>query len=273
LLAREAGFDAVEIHAGHGYLLSQFLSPYTNRRGGAYGGCLENRMRFPAEVMGAVRRALGPGSPVLVKMNITDGMEGGLELEEAIRVARRFQREGVSALVPSCGFTSKTPLMMLRGNVPTREMVAVQRRWLKRMGLLLFGSFLVQEYRFQPLFLLEEASAVRRAVKIPVVLIGGVCSPEDLERALDAGFEFVQIGRALINDPDIVNAWAWGQGDGSDCDHCNRCIPEMDGGGVSCPSNQLGLLRSPRWKCRREAGYRAPVWPSMRWRRARRSWA
>lgn len=267
-LAREAGFDAVEVHAGHGYLLSQFLSPYTNRRHDAYGGSLENRVRFPAEVIRAVRSALGPGYPILVKMNVTDGIRGGLELEDAARVARRFEREGASALVPSCDFTSKTPLMMLRGNVPTREMVAVQRGWLKRVGLLLFGSLMVQEYLFRPLFLLEEASAIRRAVTIPVVLIGGVCSAHDVQRALEEGFEFVQIGRALIKDAAIVNAWARGEDVASDCDHCNRCIPEMDRGGVNCPCAERGPLRSRRRSRPREADYRAPVLPSMRWRRA-----
>ena len=132
VMAREAGFDAIVIHSGHGYLLSQFLSPYTNMRRDLYGGSLENRMRFPASVVRRVREAIGPGYPILVKMNITDGIKGGLEVEDAIVIARRFEAEGASAIVPSCGFTSKTPLMMLRGNVPTMEMVAVQKGLTKK---------------------------------------------------------------------------------------------------------------------------------------------
>jgi 2,4-dienoyl-CoA reductase-like NADH-dependent reductase (Old Yellow Enzyme family) len=242
IMAKQVGFDAVEIHSGHGYLLSQFLSPYTNKRKDIYGGSLENRMRFPAAVIRQVREAIGPGYPILVKMNVTDGIKGGLEIEDAIIIARRFEAEGASALVPSCGFTSKTPLMMLRGNVPTMEMVAVQKSWIKKMGLLLFGHFMVQQYEYKDLFLMQDAMKILRAVQIPVILIGGICSVENLETAMNAGFEFVEIGRAIIKDPDIVNKWQRGESIASDCDHCNRCIPEMDRGGINCVCNARGLL-------------------------------
>jgi len=242
VMAQRVGFDAIEVHSGHGYLLSQFLSPYTNKRKDIYGGSLENRMRFPAMVVRRVREAVGPGYPILVKMNITDGIKGGLEIEDAVAIARCFEAEGASALVPSCGFTAKTPLMMLRGNVPTMEMVAVQKSWLKKIGLFLFGRLMVQQYRYQDLFLIQDALKILRAVKIPVVLIGGVCSMENLETAMNAGFEFVEIGRAIIKDPDIVNKWYRGETIASNCDHCNRCIAEMDRGGVNCVSNTIGPL-------------------------------
>jgi 2,4-dienoyl-CoA reductase-like NADH-dependent reductase (Old Yellow Enzyme family) len=242
VMAQRAGFDAVEIHSGHGYLLSQFLSPYTNRRKDMYGGSAENRIRFPAEVIRRVREVAGPDFPVLVKMNSTDGIRGGLEIEDAIAIARRFEAEGASALVPSCGFTSKTPLMMLRGNVPTMEMVDVQKSWLKKIGLLLFGRFMVQHYEYRDLFLMQDALKILKAVNIPVVLIGGICSVDNLNTAMQAGFEFVEIGRAIIKDPDIVNKWQRGEVLASDCDHCNRCIAEMDRGGVDCVCNTKGPL-------------------------------
>lgn len=103
-LAREAGFDAVELHAGHGYLLSQFLSSWINRRRDRYGGSLENRLRFRAEVVRRVRVAVGPDFPVLVKL-----FPGGLELEEAVAIARGFEQAGASVLIPSCGFAARTP--------------------------------------------------------------------------------------------------------------------------------------------------------------------
>ena len=246
ILAKEAGFNAIEIHSGHGYLLSQFLSPYTNQRRDTYGGSLENRLRFPASVVRHVREAVGPGFPIMVKMNLTDGIKGGLEVEDAIVIAKRFEAEGASALVPSCGFTAKTPLMMLRGNVPTMEMVAVQKSLSKKLGLLLFGRFMVQQYEYNDLFLMQDALKIRKAVKIPVVLIGGVCSVEDLQTAMNAGFDFVEIGRAIIKDPDIVNKWQKGQALVSDCDHCNRCIAEMDKGGVECVCNTKGPLIKKR---------------------------
>jgi 2,4-dienoyl-CoA reductase-like NADH-dependent reductase (Old Yellow Enzyme family) len=242
VLAQRAGFDAVEIHAGHGYLLSQFLSPWTNHRRDLYGGSLENRLRFPAAVIRRVREAVGSDYPVLVKMNQRDGMRGGLELDEAIEVARRFGIEGASALVPSAGFTAKTPLYMMRGNVPTAEMAANQASLLSRWSLLAFGRFMVQEYPFEPMFLLDGARRIVDAVDIPVVYVGGVLSLKDMDRAMGEGFGFVQVGRATVRDPDIVKRLERAEIEGSDCDQCNRCIATMDAGGVYCVSNEEGLL-------------------------------
>lgn len=241
-LAKQAGFDAVEIHAGHGYLLSQFLSPWTNHRTDQYGGTLENRMRFPAAVIRRVRQTAGADFPVLVKMNQRDGMKGGLELGEAVEIARTFEREGASALVPSCGFTAKTPLYMMRGNVPILEMGRNQHNLLIKSGMVMFGRFMVQKYPFERLFLLEGARQIRDAVKIPVVYVGGVLSIDDMEQVIREGFGFVEVGRAAIRDPDLVNKLKRGEIHESDCDHCNRCIATMDAGGVYCVADEKGFL-------------------------------
>jgi 2,4-dienoyl-CoA reductase-like NADH-dependent reductase (Old Yellow Enzyme family) len=241
-MAKEAGFDAVEIHAGHGYLLSQFLSPWTNRRRDAYGGTLENRLRFPAAVVRSVRKAVGRGFPILVKMNQRDGMKGGLELNEAVEVARRFEAEGASALVPSCGFTAKTPLYMLRGNVPIGEMAENKKDVFERSSLRLFGRLFVQRYPFAPMFLLDGARRFRDAVGIPVVYVGGALSLDRMEAAVAEGFPFIQIGRATVRDPGFVNALRSGTTRESDCDQCNRCIAAMDAGGVYCVSTEKGLV-------------------------------
>jgi 2,4-dienoyl-CoA reductase-like NADH-dependent reductase (Old Yellow Enzyme family) len=243
MLARQAGFDAVEIHAGHGYLLSQFLSPWTNHRADAYGGSLENRLRFPLAVIRRARQALGPDFPILIKMNQRDGMRDGLELDEAVEIARRFEAEGADALIPSCGFTAKTPLYMMRGNVPTMDMAANQQSPLMRLGLILFGRFMVQEYPFERMFLLEGARKIKDAVRIPVVYIGGVTSADDMERAMAEGFGFVEVGRAIVRDPDFVRKVRAGEVRESDCDHCNRCIASMDAGGVYCVADERGFLR------------------------------
>jgi 2,4-dienoyl-CoA reductase-like NADH-dependent reductase (Old Yellow Enzyme family) len=242
-LAREAGFDAVEIHSGHGYLLSQFLSPWTNHRGDSYGGSLENRLRFPAAVVRAVREAVGPGYPVLVKMNLYDGMPDGLGLAEAVEVARRYESEGASALIPSCGFTAKTPWYMMRGYVPVRDMAANQRDPMMRLGLMLFGRLIVQTYPFEPMFLLPDARKIREAVGIPVIYVGGAVSRQGLEGAREAGFQFIQLGRATIRDSSFPDKLRSGQIQGSDCDHCNRCVAAMDGGGVYCVSEEKGLMK------------------------------
>lgn len=243
VMARDAGFDAVEIHSGHGYLLSQFLSPWTNHRKDRYGGSLENRLRFPSAVVKHVHEAVGSDMPVLVKMNQRDGMRGGLELDEAVEIAKRFEESGASALIPSCGFTAKTPLYMLRGNVPTMEMAGNQKNLFMRLGLILFGRFMVQRYPFKPMFLLEGARRIRDAVSIPVIYIGGVLSLDNMEAALNEGFEFVEVGRATIRDPDFVRKLEQGEIQESDCDHCNRCIASMDAGGVYCVSADKGLLK------------------------------
>ena len=242
--AREAGFDAVEVHAGHGYLLSQFLSPWTNHRKDRYGGSLANRLRFPSDVIRRIRQETGDGFPVLAKMNQIDGMKGGLTLEESVEVAREFERAGASALIPSCGFTAKTPFMMLRGNLPTREMAENQSNPVMKRSLKLFGRFFFQYYPYEPLFLLDGAREILKAVDIPVAYVGGVLTKAHVQQVLGYGFEFVQVGRATIRDPDFVNNLKSGKIDGSDCDLCNRCVAAMDGGGVYCVSAEHGLLRS-----------------------------
>jgi 2,4-dienoyl-CoA reductase-like NADH-dependent reductase (Old Yellow Enzyme family) len=246
-MAKEAGFDAVEIHAGHGYLLSQFLSPWTNRRRDDFGGTMANRLRFPAAVVRHVREAVGPGFPVLVKMNHRDGFRGGLEIADALEAARCFQREGASALIPSCGFTARTPLFMMRGRVPVREMAANQRKPIVRAATSLFGRLFVQRYRYTPLFQMEEAGRVREAVTIPVIYVGGVLSLRHMEEVLAGGFPFAQLGRATVRDPGLALRLRSGEISESDCDQCNRCIAAMDRDGVVCVSAARGLVPRDPW--------------------------
>jgi 2,4-dienoyl-CoA reductase-like NADH-dependent reductase (Old Yellow Enzyme family) len=234
-LATRAGFDAIELHAGHGYLLSQFLSPCTNRRADRYGGSLENRLRFPLAALAAAKAAAGPGVPVLVKMNLEDKARGGLEIGEAVEIAKAFEAAGADGLVLSGGFVSaRSCLYMLRGGVPTREMARGQPGILRKAGLLLFGRLFVARTPWEELFFLENAKRVRAAVKLPLVLLGGVASRGAMERALDEGFDFVALGRALVRDPDFTAKVRAGALEASDCDHCNRCVAEMAATGVRC---------------------------------------
>jgi len=244
LQAKEAGFDAIEIHAGHGYLLSQFISPWTNKRKDKYGGSLENRLRFPVEVIKQVRNVVGPDFPILVKMNQRDGMTGGIEIEDAVQIAKAFEAAGANALIPSAGFTSKVPFLMLRGNLPVKEMSDNQTDLLKRFGLKLFGRFMVPEHPYEPLFLLEGAKRIKDAIDIPVIYIGGTDSLSGINELLNDGFDFIQIGRATIQDPDFVKKLKSGEIEKSECDHCNRCVAAMDAGGVYCVSNEIGFLSS-----------------------------
>jgi 2,4-dienoyl-CoA reductase-like NADH-dependent reductase (Old Yellow Enzyme family) len=233
-MAVEAGFDAVEVHLGHGYLLSQFLCPAVNRRRDQYGGSLENRLRLPVAVLRRVRAAVGSETAVLAKTNLRDGFAGGLEVSEAVGVARSLEREGVDAIVLSGGFTSRTPLYLLRGGRPLKEMIEVDPSRLQKLALRLFGPFLVRAYPFEEMFFLEHARKVREAVEVPLVLLGGIVSLGNLETAMDEGFEFVAMGRALIADPTLVRDMERDTVERTRCDSCNKCIAEMDRGGVRC---------------------------------------
>ena len=187
---------------------------------------------------------VSPDFPILVKMNQRDGMTGGIEIKDAVQIAKALEATGASALIPSAGFTSKVPFLMLRGNLPVKEMSDDQTDLLKRFGLKLFGRFMVPEHPYEPLFLLEGAKQIEEAVNIPIIYIGGADSLSGINELLNAGFDFIQIGRATIQDPDFVKKLKSGEIEKSECDHCNRCVAAMDAGGVYCVSNELGFLNS-----------------------------
>lgn len=233
-LAQQAGFDAVEVHLGHGYLLSQFLSPAINRRTDAWGGSLTNRLRLPIAVLRAVRERVGESFPILCKTNLDDGFRGGLELTEAVEIAKALAAEHVDALVLSAGFVSRSAFYLLRGGRPLREMIAVERKWTQKLALALFGPLLVRPWPFTPLFLLDQARRVREAVDMPLALLGGVGSLEDLGTAMREGFELVAVARALLANPAWVRELEAGVIAETRCTRCNACIAEMDRGGVRC---------------------------------------
>lgn len=235
-LAVRAGFDGIEVHLGHGYLLSQFLSPWNNRRRDRFGGSLENRARFPRQVLRAVREAAGPEVAVWPKLNMTDGFRGGLEIEDALQVARWLEEDGsVDALQLTGGHTTRTPFFLMRGDVPRREMIADQPRLVVRLGMRLAAPFMLRAWPFEEAFFLPLARRFREAVALPIMLLGGINRLETMERALAEGFPFVALGRALIRDPDLVRRMQAGELDRSRCIHCNQCVVEMDRGGTRCP--------------------------------------
>lgn len=232
--ARDTGIDAVELHLGHGYLLSQFLSPLSNRRRDHYGGSLENRLRFSVEVVRAVREQVGRDYPVICKVNLEDGARGGLEIEEAVEVARVLEREGVDALVLSGGFVARNGFYMLRGDAPIASMVEVEKNPLQKITLRWMGERVIRALPFEPMFFLEGSRRVREAVQMPLMLMGGIVSSANMQQAMDEGFDFVAVGRALIADPDFVRRVERGEQPVSDCNHCNECVAEMDRGGIRC---------------------------------------
>ena len=233
-IAMSSGFDAVEIHMGHGYLLSQFLSPKINKRNDEYGGSLKNRLRFPLEVIAKVRAIVGEHFPIICKVNLSDDFKGGLLIEEAIEVARQLESAGVDALVMSGGYTSKTPFYLLRGEVPLKGMIKVEPKLTQKLAVALFGPFIIKKYPFTENFFLEQAKQIRAAVKMPLIYLGGVVSKKGIDQIMAAGFDMIAIGRALIHDPDFVKKIRSGEMTVSPCNHCNQCVVEMDKGGVRC---------------------------------------
>jgi len=234
LRLKEIGFDAVEIHMGHGYLLSQFLSPKTNKRKDEYGGSIENRSRFPLEVIKNVIETVGKGFPVLVKLNLNDGFRNGFSLEDCKYVSRELEKIGCSAIVLSGGFTSKTPFYLMPGNVPLWGMIQNGTTLAEKITMALFGPIIIKRYRFRENFFLDQAREIRKSVKMPLVYLGGVDSRKGIEEILDAGFEFIAIARALIHDPEFLTKLKDGQIEKSECNRCNQCVVEMDRDGVRC---------------------------------------
>jgi len=234
MLVADAGFDAIEIHMGHGYLLSQFLSPSINQRKDAYGGSLANRMRFALEIIRSIRIALGEGFPILVKLNLSDGFKGGFSIEDCIDTVKVLELEAVDAVVLSGGYTSKTPFYLMRGDIPKKGMIEVEKNFLQKIAIAAFGSFVMKKYPFEENYFMPLAMEVRRKVQLPLIYLGGVVSMSGIGQIMDGGFDAIAIGRALIHDPDFIERIKTDNAYLSPCNHCNQCMVEMDRGGVRC---------------------------------------
>ncbi len=251
--AHDAGFDSVEVHAGHGYLISQFLSPYTNHRHDEYGGSLANRMRFMdmclEEVMEAAAKC---GMAVLVKHNMEDGFKGGIEIPESLEIAKRIESFGVDGIVLTSGFVSRAPMAVMRGRIPTKTMSYYMPWWPsfpQKVVVNLFGNWMIKQYDFEECFFLENARKFRAELKCPLVYVGGLVSREGIERVLDSGFELVQMARALVNDPAFVNKLKEGDmSTRSGCDHRDYCIARMYSVDMKCCHNCSDEIPKRLWK-------------------------
>ncbi len=243
-IVKACGFDAVEVHAGHGYLISQFLSPYTNRRHDEYGGSLENRMRFMRMVMNEVMEKAGSDLAVLVKMNMRDGFKGGMELEETLEVGRALEKAGAHALVLSGGFVSKAPMYVMRGEMPIRSMTHYMQCWWLKWGVRLFGNLMIPKAPYEEAYFLPDALKFRQALKLPLVYVGGLLSRPKIEEVLNHGFEFVAMARALVNDPAFVNRMRAEEEARSACEHVNYCIARMYSREMACHQHLQDLPAS-----------------------------
>ena len=229
-IAVEAGFDCIEVHLGHNYLLSAFLSPKLNRRTDRWGGSLANRARFPLQVVNAVREAAGDRVAVTAKLNMADGVVGGFWLEESIEFARMLESDGVlDALELTGGSSLSNPMYLFRGEAPLREFGATLPPPL-RLGFRTVGSHFLKAYPFEEAYFLPYARQFLDALSMPLILLGGVNRLETVESALAEGFSFVAMARALLREPDLIRRWEKGSDDEGLCIHCNKCMPTIYSG-------------------------------------------
>jgi 2,4-dienoyl-CoA reductase-like NADH-dependent reductase (Old Yellow Enzyme family) len=244
--AVEAGFDAIEIHLGHSYFASAFLSPQVNRRKDAYGGSLANRAKVARSIMRVVRDRVGDRVAILAKLNMTDGVRGGIRLEESIQTAQWLEADGtLDALEMTAGSSLLNPMFLFRGGAPVKEFAAVMPQPL-RAGVRLMGKRFIREYDYHDLYLLEMSRKVRAEVSLPMVLLGGVVDRAGMDTAMAEGFEFVAMARALLREPDLPNRIRAAADTPSLCIHCNLCMP-TNFTGTRCPLVTDVTSRTDAW--------------------------
>ena len=207
------GFDAVQLHGAHGFLINQFLSPLTNRRSDEYGGSIENRARFLLDVYRKVRETVGADYPVLIKLNAADFIEGGLDIEDAIYSARRLSEAGIDAIEVSAGTPSSG------GKSPVRIKITNPER---------------EAYN------LEMARRIKGAVDCPVIVVGGFRSYEVVEKAIrDDGMDYISLARPLIWETGLSNRWLQGDRRPAMCISCNNCFAGgLEEGGIYCATEK-----------------------------------
>lgn len=235
-LAREAGFDSVEIHCGHGYLIDQFLNPYFNHRKDEYGGSLENRMRFMTMCVEEALKAAKDDMAVVVKMNMRDGLKKpGTTFEESIEIAKRLQKLGVHAIVLSGGLVSATPMYVMRGSMPIQTMTHyMDKLWLK-YGVRACGNMMVPSVPYEEAFFLEDAKKFRAAMPdMNFIYVGGLVCGDKIEEVLGEGFAAVQMARSLLNEPDFINRLREDEHHRCGCRHSNYCIGRMYSIDMAC---------------------------------------
>jgi 2,4-dienoyl-CoA reductase-like NADH-dependent reductase (Old Yellow Enzyme family) len=207
--AKSAGFDGVQIHAAHGYLLSQSLSPLFNKRQDAYGQSVENRSRFLMEVLRSVRSTVGPGFPILIKMNCEDFVEGGLTLQDSLQVGRMLQENGIDAIELSGGILTSKELSPSRTKITNAEKEAYFR---------------------------DGAKAFKQQIGVPLILVGGIRSFEVAEMLVREEYaDCVSMSRPLIREPDLVKRWQSGDRRKATCISDNQCFfGARSGEGIYC---------------------------------------
>ncbi|OBB12849.1 NADH:flavin oxidoreductase [Mycolicibacterium setense] len=229
-VAVDAGFDAVELHFGHLYLPSSFLSPLINRRKDEYGGSIDNRSRLVREIARHVREVVGDQIAVIAKLDMDDGLPGSIWIDEALRTAQLLDADAtLDAIELTQGSSVYKPMYLFRGDVPVKEFAKVMPRAM-RPAIRLVGKQTMGVYPYRDLYMLEAARQfvpVMRNTKL--ILLGGITGREHLETGLREGFDFLAMGRALLREPDRVNTMMAEPASRSRCNHNNKCMVTVFG--------------------------------------------
>ncbi|MCD4743058.1 MAG: NADH:flavin oxidoreductase [Desulfobacteraceae bacterium] len=209
LRAKSYGFDGIQIHCAHGYLINQFLSPLTNQRADEYGGSIENRSRFLFKVYEEIRSVVGESFPLFIKLNAADYVDGGLEIEDAVWVSKKLSQKGIDAIEVSSGTGASGALTPIRTKIISPDKEAYN---------------------------LEHALAIKDEVSCPVMAVGGFRSSEIIEKAIkEKGIDFISLSRPLIREPDLPDRWKQGDNRPAACISCNKCFkPGLFKGGIYC---------------------------------------
>jgi len=197
--AREAGFDGIQLHAAHSYLMSQFLSPFYNKREGDYGGSVENRARIVVEVLSTVRSEVGEDYPVMIKMNSEDFVDGGFSIDEMLQTSAMLEKAGIDAIELSGGTRYSGKYGAVRQNTPTTEEEEV--------------------------YYLQAAQRYKKHIKVPLMLVGGIRSYEVAEKLVAEGVtDYISLSRPLIREPHLIERWKAGDKRKATCISCNLCM-------------------------------------------------
>ncbi len=222
---KDAGFDAVQLHGAHGYLIAQFLSPFTNRRTDEWGGDTENRMRFVKEVIKKVRAAVGPDYPVLIKISVEEGVDNGMTLDESRMIAKGLAEEGVDAIEVSGGIVADTAFVMSRGDVPIDQFTAGLEGDAKAQTEQVLYS-IADSVKLEEAYWVGHAEKIKEVVgDVPVMVVGGMKYPQTMETIVqEKKADFISLARSLIKEPALPKEMAEGRKSPVKCGYCNRCL-------------------------------------------------
>jgi len=220
----DAGFDSIEIHLAHNYLLSSFLSPCFNKRDDDWAGSLENRARFARQVVAAVRAEVPATVAVTAKISLNDGVPGGFRPPDSTEFAALLEADGhLDALEMTGGSSLANPIYLFKGEAPRKDF-AKALPFPMNLGFKLFGKKFMPSYPFEEAYFRPMALEVRERVSMPLIFLGGINNLATVRQAMTDGFDFVAMGRAVLREPDLVTRMQEGVQTEGDCIHCNRCM-------------------------------------------------